>query len=283
VFPHSFNRSFDLGAFGTPSTLLTIAGHDPGSGAGVTADLATFAAHGCFGLSIITALTVQSTRGVEAIQPVDAAFLRRALEFVVADLPPAGIKIGMLATSANVAEVAAFLATASVDRRTLRVLDPILHASSGTALLDPDALQAVHQLMLPVVDWVTPNWMELSVLVGREVASPADAEAAANHLGRLQPHLTIIATGGDQTHPADLLRLPSGETHWFRGEHIESTDTHGTGCAFSSALLAGLVEGVGPTEAVAAAKHFVTEAIRRAPGLGHGNGPLNLLWPLQPE
>lgn len=276
--------SFDISAtiVASPRTLLTVAGHDPGSGAGVSADLATFAAHGYFGTSIITALTVQSTVGVRRLQAVDAEFLHQSLDFLAADLPPAGVKVGMLATAANVIVVGSFLAAAQ--QGTPRVFDPILRSSSGADLLAADALEALHKHLLPAVDWITPNWSELAALTRRKaIASPAEAERAAAALGLRHPHLAIVATGGDQAEPTDHVRLPSGETHWFTGEHIESSATHGTGCAFSSALLARLVEGLRPTEAVAAAKEFVTEAIHRAPGIGQGKGPMNLLWPLLPR
>ncbi len=261
--------------------LLTIAGYDPSSGAGITADLATFAAHGYFGVSAITALTVQSTLGVAEIQPVDTGLLQRTLDHLTADLPPSGIKVGMLGTAETVSTVAAFLASPAIRQGTPRVLDPILRATSGAALLAPAALIAVQNRLLPSVDWITPNWPELAALSGQPaIETLAQAEAAAHRLGERHPHLHIVATGGDHTPPTDLLRLPSGEAHHLTGDHIESNATHGTGCAFSSALLARLVLGDTPVAAVAAAKAFVAEAIRQAPNLGQGKGPLNLLWPL---
>ncbi len=264
-----------------PPVLLTVAGYDPSSGAGITADLATFAVHGCFGVSAITALTVQSTRGVAEIQPVDPGLLARMLSHLTQDITPAGIKIGMLGNAAIVGVVADFLASTLVPPGAPRVLDPVLRSSSGAALLSPDALDAVQNRLLSTVDWVTPNWAELAALTGRPtISSLEQAQDAADNLGQRHPHLHIVATGGDQTQPIDLLRLPSGQFHPFAGEHIASSSTHGTGCAFSSALLARLVLDDPPVAAVTAAKSFVAEAIRRAPGVGHGKGPLNLLWPL---
>jgi hydroxymethylpyrimidine/phosphomethylpyrimidine kinase len=269
-------------------TLLTIAGHDPSSGAGITADLQTFAAHRFFGTSAITALTVQSTLGVAEIQPVDPAFLRRILDHLAADLPPAGIKIGMLGSAEIAASVAAFLATLRQPEGNQPtgnqpignlpiVLDPILRASSGANLLPPEALETLHQHLLPHVTWITPNWSELSALSAQPIQTLAEAEAATHTLAQRHPHLHIVATAGDHAQPTDILRLPSGEIHRYLGEHLPSTSTHGTGCAFSSALLSRLVLGDTPIEAVRGAKHFVTEAIRHAPPLGHGKGPLNLL------
>jgi hydroxymethylpyrimidine/phosphomethylpyrimidine kinase len=268
-------------------TLLTIAGHDPSSGAGITADLQTFAAHRLFGTSAITALTVQSTLGVAEIHPVDPAFLRRTLDHLVADLPPAGIKIGMLGSAEIAASVAAFLTTLrqsegnqSTGNQPIGnppiVLDPVLRASSGTDLLPPEALETLHRELLPIVTWITPNWSELSALTTQLIQTLAEAEAATHALAQCHPQLHIVATAGDHAQPTDILRLPSGEIHRFPGEHLASTSTHGTGCAFSSALLSLLVLGNTPTEAVRGAKHFVTEAIRQPPPLGHGRGPLNL-------
>jgi len=262
---------------------LTIAGHDPSSGAGVTADLQTFAAHRVFGVSAITALTVQSTLGVSAVEAVSPRFLRQTLDALEADLPAQGIKLGMLGSAAVAAEVAAFLAGKP---GIPIVLDPVLRSSSGAALLEPDGLKTILDQLLPVVAWMTPNWMELAVLTGLPVASLGQAEAAMHHLGRSYPHLTIVATGGDQARPIDQLRLPGGEGHngevyLFAAERVRTRATHGTGCAFSSALLCRLLHGDDPITAVRGAKEYVTEALRRAPEIGHGNGPLDLLWPLR--
>ena len=258
----------------------------------MTADLQTFAAHRLFGTSALTALTVQSTLGVSEIQPVDPALLSRTLDHLCADLPPAGIKIGMLGSSEIAATVAAFLTTfnqqagnqagnqAGSQPRPPVVLDPILRASSGADLLPPQALDTLHQQLLPAVTWITPNWSELSALTGLSIENLFDAEAATHALARRHPHLHIVVTAGDHSQPTDLLRLPSGEIHRFVGEHIETTSTHGTGCAFSSSLLCLLVLRDTPIEAVRGAKHFVTEAIHHAPNLGHGRGPLNLFWHL---
>jgi hydroxymethylpyrimidine/phosphomethylpyrimidine kinase len=263
----------------TARTLLTIAGHDPSSGAGITADLQTFAAHRLLGTSAITALTVQSTLGVAQIHAVPPTLLQHTLQYLCADLPPAGIKIGMLDSAEIVSTVAAFLAVGCEPKIPV-VLDPILRSSSGASLLTPEALETLHNQLLPSVTWITPNWFELSALTDLPIETLAQAEAATHALALRHPHLHIVATAGDRSEPIDILRLPTGEIHRFVGEHIESTSTHGTGCAFSSALLCLLVLRDTPIEAVRGAKHFVTEAIRRAPNLGHGKGPLNLLWHL---
>lgn len=263
----------------SPPVALTIAGFDPSNGAGITADLSVFAAHGVFGTAAITATTVQSTMGVAAVRAADPVWLLRTLEFVSTDLPAAGVKVGMLATDPIVRAVVEFLQTA--EGRIPVVFDPVLRSSSGYELLDPAALRRIHAELLPLVGWMTPNWTELSVLSGEKVRSLEEANRAADALGKQHPGLYIVATGGDQEEPIDLLRAPGGAVQTFRGERVETTSTHGTGCAFSAALLARLIAGDAPAKAVANAKAYVTEALRSAPGIGHGAGPLDLLWPLR--
>lgn len=263
----------------TLAVALTIAGFDPSSGAGVSADLSVFAAHGIFGTAAITATTIQSTMGVAAVRATDPAWLSRTLEYVSTDLPAAGVKVGMLAIDLIVRAVVEFLQTAQ--GRIPVVFDPVIRSSSGHELLDPAALRRIHAELLPLLGWITPNWTELSVLSGERVRSLEEANQAADALGKQHPGLYIVATGGDQQEPIDLLRAPGGAVQTFRGERVETTSTHGTGCAFSSALLSRLILGDAPAKAVANAKAYVTEALRSAPGLGHGPGPLDLLWPLR--
>jgi hydroxymethylpyrimidine/phosphomethylpyrimidine kinase len=266
---------------------LTIAGHDPSSGAGITADLLVFAAHGIFGTSAITSLTVQSTQGVAASEPLSDVLISKVLFNLQADLPPAGVKIGMLGTAEAVLAVVNYLQRKRKhdedNDKILIVLDPILISSSGAPLLSPEGVDAMRQWLLPLVDWVTPNWSELAVLSGLPVDTIDNAINAAAVLGAQYPHINVVVTGGDQTQATDLLRLADGTLHRYSAGHIETTSTHGTGCAFSSALLSRIILGSTPVNAVAEAKSYVTEAIRRAPGLGKGKGPLNLLWPLNLE
>lgn len=263
---------------------LSVAGFDPSSGAGVTADLKTFASHGIFGISAITNLTVQSTLGVEGFEPVSGPFLARTLEYLCSDLPPAGIKIGMLGTPDVASAVARFLQSRNNGGESKPfmpiVLDPALKSSSGRELYPAYGLETLHQRLLPQINWVTPNWSELGILAQAPVTSLAQAESAAATLARRHPHLHIVVTGGDAEPPTDILRMPSGELHHFPGKRIKTRSTHGTGCAFSSALLCRLLLGDTPVAAIRAAKNFVAEAMRHAPGLGHGHGPLDLLWPL---
>ena len=269
-----------------PPIALTIAGFDPSSGAGITADLQVFAAHGLFGVSAVTALTVQSTLGVASVEPISAQLLRQTLDHLSSDLPPQGIKIGMLATGKAVRAVGDFLQAFVCEDlykpKIPVVLDTVLISSSGTPLLDEEGVLHLREKLLSHVSWITPNWAELAILAGLEVSSLAGAEDALHALGKRYPHLHAIATGGDQEgRPVDLLRTADGEIHVFTGERVYTTSTHGTGCAFSSALLSCLVLGETPVASVAKAKKYVEGALRYAPGVGHGRGPMDLLWPLR--
>ena len=262
-------------------TVLTIAGFDPSSGAGVTADLMVFRAHGLFGTSCITGLTVQSTVGVRATHPVAAEVVRETLECLWDDLPPDGIKIGMLATAANVAAVAEFLTSARGACPV--VLDPVLRSSSGRELLEADGVRLLRERLLPLVDWVTPNLDELAILSGRRVVERDDLPEAARALQRLPPSLNVglnvLATGGHLAVPDDFVLTADGRMRWLAGERIETTSTHGTGCALSSALLCGLVRG--DADAPGSAKKYVAGALLSAGAMGKGCGPLNHLWEMR--
>jgi hydroxymethylpyrimidine/phosphomethylpyrimidine kinase len=274
-------------------TVLTIAGFDPSSGAGVTADLMVFAAHGLFGTACITALTVQSTLGVRSTHPTPAPVVETTLECLVADIPPSGIKIGMLASEANISVMCRFL---EITRRIHGeksdefegpiVLDPVLRSTSGRELIEAAGVTALRKRLLPLVAWVTPNLDELSMLTERRVRGrddlPGACEALQNQVGGRHGgrRLGIFATGGHLDPPDDYLLLPSGEGLWMPGERVVTNSTHGTGCALSSAFLSRLVLGDPPREAALAAKRYVEGALRSAKPVGSGAGPMNHLWPL---
>jgi hydroxymethylpyrimidine/phosphomethylpyrimidine kinase len=270
-------------------TVLSIAGFDPSSGAGVTADLKTFAAHKLFATTCITALTVQSTLGVRSTHPTPASVVAATLDCLQADLPPSGIKIGMLATKDIVNEICNYLNKVKLSDKEnggpVIVLDPILRSSSGKELLDPEALSTVCDRLLPLVDWVTPNLSELSILAGVEVsrredlphASCALQDRVAQSFGR---RIGIFATGGHLDPPDDFLLLPTGEAHWLAGQHIVSRATHGTGCALSSAFLSRLLLQDAPQQAAQSAKAYVAKSILSAEGIGKGYSSINHLWTL---
>lgn len=244
----------------------------------MTADLAVFAAHGCFGTSAITALTVQSTTGVRRVQATDPALLADTLACLHEDLPPAGIKIGMLAKGALVSVVADYLrALRRKGRAAPVVLDPVAVSTSGHALLDARGVAALRAELLPLVDVVTPNLGELHVLSGRPCGDEAAIRSAMAALHVQLPGPAIVATGGHRPEPDDLV-LQQGVFHVLHGRHIATTATHGTGCAFSSALLCGLLHGHAVVGAAERAKRYVEGAMTFAEPRGRGRGPMRLDW-----
>jgi hydroxymethylpyrimidine/phosphomethylpyrimidine kinase len=265
---------------------LTIAGFDPSSGAGVTADLKTFSAHGVYGVACISAITVQSTLGVRSVEVLSPILARQTLNCLAEDLTLSGVKVGMLGSSAMVREVVSFLTVE--DKRVERgrvVLDPILLSTSGRSLLDPEGARLLQQELLGCVGWITPNLSELSALTGIGPIGPDEVSAAAIRLkeaaARLgNEELNVVVTGGHLPRPDDFLLSSSGEEFWFPGEAVHTKATHGTGCAFSSALLCGLIDGYSPAAAVAHAKTYVAEALRSAYPIGKGRGPMNHLFRL---
>jgi hydroxymethylpyrimidine/phosphomethylpyrimidine kinase len=274
-----------------PPVCLAIAGFDPSSGAGVTADLKTFAAHGVYGVAAITALTVQSTQGVRAVEAVTPALLRQTLSTLAEDVALAGVKVGMLCRAGLVAEVDRFLrqspllndGAARPSGSRFAVLDPVLSSSSGSPLLDAEGLVLVRERLLGAVDWITPNLDELSLLTGLEVRTREQIPGAAARLAQQaaalgNARLNIVVTGGHLDRPDDYLLMASGEATWLGGERVETASTHGTGCAFSSALLCALVAGKSGFEAVSAAKQYVAAALRAAYPVGRGRGPIHHLF-----
>jgi hydroxymethylpyrimidine/phosphomethylpyrimidine kinase len=270
----------------THPVCLTIAGFDPSSGAGVTADLKTFAAHGVYGVAAITALTVQSTQGVRSLEPVRPSLFRETLECLAEDISLDGVKLGMLAGAGLVAEAEHFLRARPGLRATV-VLDPVLRSSSGAGLLDAEGTALLRERLLGVVGWITPNVNELALLTGSEVRTREQVPAAAERLARQaakigNPDIAIVVTGGHLDRPDDYLLL-QGKGNWLPGERVETRSTHGTGCAFSSALVAELVLGRTGLDAVEAAKRYVTGALRAAYPVGQGRGPLHHLFAYEPS
>jgi hydroxymethylpyrimidine/phosphomethylpyrimidine kinase len=271
----------------TKNVALSIAGFDPGSGAGITADLKTFAAHRVYGVACISALTVQSTQGVRAVEPLSSALVRQTLDCLAADVSLSGIKIGMLGSSEIAAAVVSFLESLKLTPNCI-VLDPVLRSSSGTPLLDPNGICILRDELLHCIGWITPNVEELAILTGQKLGIQDQVPGAAARLKDLavqagNDELNVVVTGGDLSRPDDFLLTASGEGHWFPGEKIATNSTHGTGCAFSTALLCQLLAGLGGRESVAAAKEYVTEALRSAYPIGKGKGPLNHLYSFDPE
>src|SRR5579859_6953974 len=254
----------------TPPILLTIAGFDPSCGAGTAADLKTFAAHGCYGIAAITSLTVQNTEGVEAVHNTPSAELRAQLEALVKDCTIVAVKVGMLGNRGNAAAIAEFL-----DAHTFAhvVLDPVIKSSSGAELLDAGGIKFVATELLKRVSVITPNIPEAEVLTGLTIKEPADMEAAARKLVEMGAH-AVIVKGGHMERAVDIL-LEGGEITHLAADKVKVENTHGTGCAFSSALAAQLASGRSLFEAAALAKTYVTKAIEKGYAIGKGRIPLD--------
>jgi hydroxymethylpyrimidine/phosphomethylpyrimidine kinase len=257
-----------------PPILLTIAGFDPSCGAGTAADLKTFVAHNCYGVAAITALTVQSTQGVQSVHATPAATLRAQLDALVDDVELAGVKIGMLANRGNATVVAEFL-----DKHKFKhvVLDPVFRPTAGNAeLLDTSGLKFVRDELLKRVTVITPNMPEAEFLTGIEVKDIPSMKAAGQKLIEMGAR-AVVVTGGHLDKPTDVYCVGS-EVETFGGEHVKSPNTHGSGCTFSSAILAQLGSGLNLREAVILSKAYVTKAIERSYAIGKGAGPLNQLF-----
>ncbi len=250
--------------------VLSIAGHDPSSGAGITADIKTIAAHGCYGVTCVTALTVQSTRGVKRVDPVEGRFITEALEHLMDDLDIAAVKIGMLGSEEAAKAVAAFL-----KRYSLRhvVLDPIIRSSSGADLISRDGLQVIKERILGCASVITPNIEEAAALTGLNVTTMDEMQVAALRLHDMGAR-NVIITGGHLDPPNDLVSTEDGQSTVLHGKKIPGQSTHGTGCAFSTALACNLALGNDLLTAAKAAKHFVESALDKAPAIGKGIGPV---------
>jgi hydroxymethylpyrimidine/phosphomethylpyrimidine kinase len=253
---------------------LTIAGSDSGGGAGIQADLKTFAAHGVYGTSALTAITAQNTRGVQAVHALSPAIVEAQIRSVVEDLPPAATKIGMLANEGIIQVVAEALTRYHLPRV---VLDPVMVAKGGDHLLDRDAVTALRDRLLPLAMVVTPNVPEAEVLTGMTIRTVDDMRAAAKRLVDLGAHSAVVK-GGHLDGPAEDVWTEGARTDVLRADRIHSIHTHGTGCTFAAAIAAGLATGLSIDAALAQAKTYVTGAIRHAPGLGGGHGPLDHFW-----
>lgn len=255
--------------------VLSIAGSDSGGGAGIQADLKTFAALGCYGMTAITALTAQNTQGVRAIHGVPPDMLRDQIDAVVEDIGVDAVKIGMLHAPEIVLTVAA-----AMDRHGLEkvVLDPVMVATSGAVLIDDPAIEVLVRELFPRAMLVTPNLDEASLLVGRPLRNAQDMEAAAHELLAKGAHAVLMKGGhlpGDTV--IDLLLTAAGEKRWMQAPRIHSPNTHGTGCTLSSAIAAGLALGQPLTEAVEMARVYVRAALFAGANVktGAGSGPLN--------
>jgi len=250
--------------------LLAIAGFDPSCGAGVAADLKTFAAHGCYGIAAITSLTVQNTQGVTSVHNTPSAELRAQLEALVNDCDIAAVKIGMLGNRGNAAVVGEFL---EAHKFALVVLDPVMKSSSGTELLDAGGIKYVATELLKRASVMTPNVPEAELLTGMTIQDAGDMEAAARKLFEMGAH-AVIVKGGHMDRAVDVL-FDGTEMVQLGGEKVKTDKTHGTGCTFASALTSQLAAGRSLLEAATLAKAYVTKAIEKGFPIGKGLIPLD--------
>jgi hydroxymethylpyrimidine/phosphomethylpyrimidine kinase len=254
---------------------LTIAGSDSGGGAGIQADLKTFSALGVFGMTAITAVTVQNTKGVSGFEELSPTTVAEQIRAVTGDIGVDAAKTGMLASAAIVEAVAE---AAAETRLPLIVVDPVFVSKHGHPLLADDAVDALRRLLLPLATLVTPNLPEAAGLAGFEVRTLDDMRRAGAAILALGPRAVLVKGGhleGDRA--TDLFADGSGE-EWIDAERIDTPHTHGTGCTLSAAIAAYLARGSSLPEAVREGKAFVTEAIRHALPLGDGIGPVDQLW-----
>ena len=260
-----------------PQICLTIAGLDPSGGAGIIADIKTFAAFGCFPAAVVASVTFQNTRGVFGAVHQTSDSVRKQIEPVLDDYAVAAVKTGMLPTREIIETVAAI-----IEDRKLKniVVDPVVRSTSGFNLIDDAALAALIEKLFPLADLVTPNIPEAERIAKMKIASPADIERAAAVMRSMGARNVLIKGGhikanGKSKKAKDYLFIGE-DLRIFEAEFIETSATHGTGCTLAAAIAANLALGKDLTEAVKIAKDFVTEAIRTAPNIGKGNSPINI-------
>jgi len=259
---------------------LTIAGSDSGGGAGIQADLKTFAALGVYGTSAITAITAQNTVGVTAVSVVDGDLVTAQIEAVAGDIALHATKVGMLGNAAVVEAVAAAIRSLDLPRV---VLDPVMVAKSGDLLLDESAVEVLRAELLPSALVVTPNLPEAAVLSGRAVASLHDAREAARVIHAMGARAVVIKGGHGTGDPLVDLLFDGDSFVELETPRIPTSNTHGTGCTFASAIAAHLALGHDLREAVSLAQQYVAGAIRHGLSVGHGHGPLNHFWRQAPR
>jgi hydroxymethylpyrimidine/phosphomethylpyrimidine kinase len=264
-------------------TALTIAGSDPSGGAGIQADLKTFAALGVYGTTVVTAITAQNTTGVSAWEPVSTELVIAQIEAVASDLPPHAVKTGMLATAAIVEAVCATIV--ALDLPNL-VVDPVMIATVGDRLLRQEAVAVFRTELLKLAEVVTPNIQEAEVLTGGSIRTVDDMRAAARRIRALGPRVVVVKGGhlaversrdGEVDEVIDVVCTPNTEFD-LRGPRVNTPHTHGTGCTFAAAITAHLARGQSVDRSLQAARDFIEGAIRHAPGLGRGQGPLDHFW-----
>jgi hydroxymethylpyrimidine/phosphomethylpyrimidine kinase len=266
------------GAVAGLKQVLTIAGSDSGGGAGIQADLKAMSANGVFGMSVITAITAQNTRAVTAAYDLPIALIEAQIDAIFEDFEVSAVKTGMLSSTDIVRTVARKLRPLSVENL---VVDPVMISKSGYDLLQPDAIESVKHDLIPLARLVTPNLPEAERLTGRPIRTADEARGAARAIHELGPGAVLIKGGHRLDEPATDILFDGSEFTILRGEYIETSNTHGTGCTYASAIAAQLALGKSLADAVRTAKSYITEAIRHALAIGHGHGPTDHFFALR--
>lgn len=253
----------------TTFTALSIAGSDPSGGAGLQADLKTFHQHGVYGMAVVTLLTVQNTQTVSRVEVMRGELVTQQAEAVLRDIAPGAVKTGALGSAEVIHAVAALKFNAPL------VVDPVMISKHGHALLANEAREALRSKLMPVTTLLTPNSQEAAALWGRPVETVEQAVEAARALGAMGPKAVLVKGGHIAGVEAVDVLFHDGVVTHFRAPRIDTRHTHGTGCTYSAAITARLAKGESMVAAIAGAKQWLTEALRTAPGLGHGIGPVN--------
>ena len=260
-------------------TALTIAGSDSSGGAGIQADIKTMTANGVFALTAITALTAQNTTGVTGIFETSPEFLAQQLDAVFTDIYPDAVKIGMVSSAGLIHTIAQKLRQYEAKHI---VVDPVMVATSGSRLLQADAVAALTGQLLPLAELLTPNIPEAEILAGMSITDAAGMEAAARCISE-RYGCAMLCKGGHQINDADDLLWRSGTGKWFRGRRIDNPNTHGTGCTLSSAIASNLAKGYDLDTSVERAKAYISGALAAMLDLGKGSGPMNHMFALKGE
>jgi hydroxymethylpyrimidine/phosphomethylpyrimidine kinase len=251
--------------------VLTIAGSDCSGGAGIQADLKTMMAHKVYGMSVITALTAQNTTGVDGVLDAGAEFVGSQMDCVFKDIYPDAVKIGMVSNIETIQMIAGKLKIYGAKNI---VVDPVMVSTSGCALMQPDAMDTLISVLLPLGDIITPNIPEAEKLCGFKIENIEGMKKAAEVIGKNLSG-SVLIKGGHLTETADDLLYDKGEFIWYHGERVDNPNTHGTGCTLSSAIASNLALGHDMRTSVALAKEYITGALKDGLDLGEGSGPLN--------
>lgn len=256
--------------------VLSIAGTDPSGGAGAAADSKTFGAHGCYAMNVITAVVSQNTCGVRDYMDVTPELIASQIDAVFEDISVDAVKIGMVSVPETIRIIASKL---DQYKPPVTVIDPVMVATSGHRLLAPEAEETLKTVLLPKASIVTPNIPEAEVLAGMKIESFADMEESTRRIAALGPQ-AVLVKGGHRVGDATDILYARQEFTYFKGEHLDSTSTHGTGCSLSSAIAADLANGLSLIDAVREAKRFVFEGIAHAQPIGKGHGPIHHFYGL---